>query len=95
MQPLRALRANTETDVVMTRKFTNSKNDQIEEAVQYCLESNVWCHKALQTGQFPPMKDWETINQRLGEVKLQIITTEKKKKKQKKKNFMTPFYGWG
>ena len=25
----------------MTRKFINSKNDQIEEAVQYCLENNV------------------------------------------------------
>ena len=61
----RALRANTKTEVVMARKFTNSKNDQIEEAVQCCLESNVWGHTALQTGRFPTVKDQETSNRRL------------------------------
>lgn len=40
MQPLTVLPANTKTDAAMIRKFTNSKNEQIEEAIQCCLKNN-------------------------------------------------------
>lgn len=33
----------------MARKFTNEINQQLEEAVQYCMGNNVREYKALQT----------------------------------------------
>ena len=52
------------------RKFTDNKNEQLREAVEYCLVNNVRGHAALSTGRFNLIKDRETINRRLdGQIK--------------------------
>ena len=67
---LQSMHANSKTEAAMARRFTNAKNDQLQAAVQYCKDNNVRGHKALQTGQFPLIKDRETINRRLdGKIK--------------------------
>ena len=61
---------NNKIESVLARKHTNEKNEQIEDAVQYCLENKVRGHVALKSGYFPLIKDRETINRRLdGEIK--------------------------
>ena len=46
------------------------KNEQLEEAVQYCIANGVRGHTALKTGRFHLIKDRETINGRLdGKIK--------------------------
>ena len=80
---------NNKTEAAMARKFTNQKNQQLEEAVQYCMENNVREYKALQTAFFPLIKHKETINHRLdGKMKIGSGLTKHlgftKKKKIKK-----------
>lgn len=76
-QHLRSLRTNpsTKADAVVARKRTNEKSQQLKAAVAWCLENNVRGYAALQTGQFPLIKDRETINKRLDG---KIITGEEK-----------------
>ena len=53
------------TGAKMARKRTDAKNKQLADAVKYCKENNCRGHSALKTGQFPLIKDRETINRRL------------------------------
>ena len=61
LQMKRPVRANNKAEGEVARKFTNATDEQLAEAVQYCLDHNVRGHKALRTGSFPLIKDRETI----------------------------------
>ena len=62
--------ASTISGAQMARRWTESKNKQLEEAVKWCQEHNCRGQAALKIGQFPLVKDRETINRRLdGKVK--------------------------
>lgn len=43
---------SNKTEAAMARKFNNKINQQLEEAVQYCMGNNVREYKALQTAFF-------------------------------------------
>ena len=53
---------STKADAVVARKRTNAKTEQLEEAVAWCMQNGKRGYAALQTGQFPLIKDRETIN---------------------------------
>ena len=53
---------NNKTEAAMTKKLSNEKNQEFQEAVQYCMKNNVRGYQALQTDFFPLIKDRETIN---------------------------------
>ena len=64
------MQSKSKAEAVMRRKYTDTKNRQIEEAVKYCIENNVRGYKALKTDLFLLVKDRETINRRLdGKIK--------------------------
>ena len=56
---------NNKAESVIAKQHTNAKNEQIETAVKYCLENKVRGTLALKTGNFPLIKNRETINCRL------------------------------
>ena len=67
---VRPTRANNKAEAIVGRKYTNAKNQQLRETVQYCFDNNVRGHTALKTGKFHLIKDRETINRRLdGKIK--------------------------
>ena len=47
------------------KQKSEKKQEQIEDAVKYCIENGCKGYKALQTGQFPLIKDARTINKHL------------------------------
>ena len=49
----------------MARKRINAKTEQLKAAVAWCIENGARGYAALKTGQFPLIKDRETINKRL------------------------------
>lgn len=57
MDDVRPTRANNKAEAIVGRKFTNAKNQQLREAVQYCLDNNIRGHTALKTGKFHLIKD--------------------------------------
>ena len=75
---------STKAEAAVTRKHTNAKNKQLEDAVQWCRVNNARGKAALNTELFPLIKDRETINRRLdGKIKngeersyCSIMTTE-------------------
>ena len=64
----------TKADAVVARK-RNAKAEQLKEAVAWCVENGKRGYAALQTGQFPLIKDHETINKRLDG---KIVTDEER-----------------
>ena len=70
VQLLVSANPGNKAEAAVRRKYTNNKDEQLREAVQYCLQNNVRGHAALKTGRFNLIKDRETINRRLdGKVK--------------------------
>lgn len=67
IQQQRSPRSNpsTKADAVVARKWTNAKAEQLKAAVAWCVENGARGYAALKTGQFPLIKDRETINKRL------------------------------
>ena len=65
IQKLHSMQSKSKAEAVMRRKYTDTKNRQIEEAVKYCIENNVRGYKALKTALFLLVKDRKTIH--LGE----------------------------
>ena len=67
IQQRRSPRSNpsTKADAVVARKRTNAKAEQLKAAVAWCAENGARGYAALKTGQFPLIKDRETINKRL------------------------------
>ena len=41
----------------LLHNIQNDKQEQLRKAVQYCLENNCKGYKAIQSGQFPLVKD--------------------------------------
>ena len=77
IQNLRSPTTNpsTKADAVVDRKQTNAKSQQLKAAIVWCLENNVRGYAALQTGQFPLIKDRETIHKQLDG---KIVTREER-----------------
>ena len=68
MQMRCSVHPNNKTEAALARKFTNQKNQHLEEAEQYCMGNNVRRYKALNNLVFFPLiKDRETINHGLDE----------------------------
>ena len=65
IQKLESMQSKSKAESVMRRKYTDTKNRLIEDAVKYCIENNVRGYKALKTDLFLLVKDRKTIN--LGE----------------------------
>ena len=63
----RPIRGNpsTKAEAEVIRKSVSDKSEQLAEAVAWCKENNARGQAALRTGQFPLVKDRETINRRL------------------------------
>lgn len=62
---MKSINPSSNAEALIKRKATVEKNKQLESAVQWCRENNVRGHAAIKTGQFPLIKDRETINRRL------------------------------
>lgn len=72
---LKVKKPSTRDEANVARKKTNLRNKQIEEAVKFCKENGVKGQAALNTGNFPLIKDRETINRRLdGSIKTGKLT---------------------
>lgn len=56
---------NLKAETCISRKNANAKNVQLAAAVEWCRENNVRGHTVIQSGQFPLVKECETINSRL------------------------------
>ena len=70
IQLLPSANPGNKAQAAVRRKFTETKNQQLCEAVEYCITNGVRGQAALSTGQFNLIKDRETINRRLdGKVK--------------------------
>lgn len=78
---------STKAEALVARKRTNEKEEQLKAAEAWCRENGKRGYAALKTGQFPSIKDRETINKRLdgkvisGEEKLycKILTSQEEK----------------
>ena len=56
---------STKAEAKVIRKSICEKNEQLDEAVAWCKANNARGQAALKTGQFPLIRDRETINRRL------------------------------
>ena len=63
---------NSKAEAIIHRKNINLKENQIEKAVQWCIDNNKKGHAALKTGMFPLIKDRETIDRQLNGTKMNI-----------------------
>ena len=57
---------NNKAEATVVINSINKKEQELQEAVQWCLDNNARGYKALKTSLFPLIKDRETINRRLG-----------------------------
>ena len=58
-QSLHSVKASNKCEAILSRRFTNTKNQQISDAVKYCLDNGVRGRAAFKTGNFPLIKDRE------------------------------------
>ena len=70
----RPIRGNpsTKAEAEVIRKSVSDKNEQLAEAVAWYKENNARGQAALRTGQFPLVKDRETINRRLSMARREV-----------------------
>ena len=53
---------STKAEALVVRKQTNEKEEQMKAAETWCRANDKHGYAALKTGQFPLIKDRETIN---------------------------------
>ena len=53
---------STKAEVIVIRKRTNAKTEQLDAAMAWCIQNGSCGYAALKTGKFPLIKDFETIS---------------------------------